>query len=116
MRPILALLAVLPLAGCPQADILAGKPSEFQRYNERLTRLEAAVAAPAPVAQAVPTPAPVAQAVPTAAPIAAAAEPVPGIAPPSAPEPVAVEPPAPAVCVAIFRVLSCGDNGEFIWL
>ncbi len=96
MRPILALLAVLPLAGCPQADILAGKPSEFQRYNERLTRLEAAVAIPAPVVQAAPA----------VAPIMAAA----------APEPVIVEPPAPAVCVAIFRVLSCGDNGEYIWL
>lgn len=104
MRPILALLAVLPLAGCPQADILAGKPSEFQRYNERLTRLEAAVATSAPVVQAVPA----------AAPIVAAAEPAPVIVEP--PAPVIVEPPAPAVCVAIFRVLSCGDNGEFIWL
>lgn len=107
MRPILALLAVLPLAGCPQADILAGKPSEFQRYNDRLTRLEAAVAAPAPVVQAVPA----------AAPIMAAAEPAQVIAPPPAtPEPVVVEVPVPAVCVAIFRVLSCSDEGEFLWL
>ena len=106
MRPILALLVVLPLAGCPQADILAGKPSEFQRYNERLTRLEAAVATPAPVVQAAPA----------VAPIVAAAESAPVIAPPPAPEPVIVKPPAPAVCVAVFRVLSCSDEGEFLWL
>lgn len=94
MRPTIALTAllILPLAGCDPLDRLMGK-SPSREYIE--TR------------QALLVPAPPVQVAPPAAPPPVTV-PVPVVQP--APEP------APAVCQAIFRVLSCGDNGEWIWL
>lgn len=104
MRPTIALTAllILPLAGCDPLDRLMGK-SPSREYIE--TRQ--ALLAPAPPVQVAPpaVPPPVIVPVPVVQP---APEPPPVIAP--------IEPPAPAVCQAIFRVLSCGDNGEWIWL
>lgn len=72
----------LSIAACSPADIIEGKPSAFEQYQERLAALEMRVAA-APVAQAV-----------------AAVEPV---LPVVDPEPV--EPP----CQPVFRVVICDE-------
>ncbi len=108
MRPALPLIVLLalPLQGCGLEEIF--NPGASRRAAE----YRASITSPVPVAPA---------AVET--PIAAPVEPivVAEAAPVPQPEPAPVvtappEPPAPAVCSAIFRILSCGDNGEFIYL
>lgn len=50
-RTLLILAAVPFLAGCPQADILEGKPSAFQQHTERMalsSPVVASVSAPIP--------------------------------------------------------------------
>ena len=101
---ILALLLLsTTLAGCDGLAALEGKPSPFRAEQER----RAALTLP-PTAAVEPTAPAVEEAAPTVAdtPATAIEE-----AAPAAPEPA-----APAVCEAIFRTLSCGDNGEFIYL
>lgn len=107
MRPTIALTALLltlPLAGCDLLDRLEGKSPGREWVEARQSMLLPAPAAPA-AAPAVTASTP---AVVAATPVVVAPEPVPVVVP--------AAPAAPAVCVAIFRVLSCGDAGEFIWL
>lgn len=82
----LALLLILPLAGCDLAS-LEGKPSEFQKYQERLALVETRLdGLEQPAVQEVAVVAPV--------------------KPELVVEPVFTPPPEP-VCVAIFRVREC---------
>lgn len=111
MRPTIALaiLITLPLAGCDWLDRAEGK-NPNREYIERLALLEQRYATRNE---------PVAPAAVTASSEVAAVQPVIVPAPVVQPEPVPVvepEPPTPAVCQAIFRVLSCSDSGEWIWL
>lgn len=120
MRPTIALATVLiavPLTGCG-LDIVEGKKSDFQIAQER----RAALTLPAPIVIAETRP------VPAIAPVVIAETPrVPDVV--SAPEPAivvpvrAVEPEpapvvsaAPTVCTPIFRILSCDDDGNEVWL
>jgi hypothetical protein len=125
MRPTIALALIAlttSLAGCDFLDRVEGK-SPHREYIERLALLEQRYAARNEPVEPVEPVAPVTVTAPVEVvavqPVIAPPEPAPVVpveqAAPVVPV-VPVEPPAPAVCVAIFRVLSCGDNGEFIWL
>ena len=84
----LALLLILPLAGCDLAS-LEGKPSEFQKYQNRLALVETRLdGLEQPVVQE--------------AAVVAVVAPEPVVEPVLTPEPE----PEP-VCVAIFRVRDC---------
>lgn len=108
IRPLL-LLSVTPfLTACGLEELFnPGASQRAAEYRASITAPVAPMVAPAAVE----------------APIAAPVEPivVAETVPAPQPEPVQVvsappEPQAPAVCQAIFRILSCGDNGEFIYL
>lgn len=100
---IATLLLTFPLTACG-LDALEHKKSDFQIEQER----RSAFAMP-PAATAVDPTAPAAEAAPPTVPDT----PAPAIEETTQAAP---EPAAPAVCQAIFRILSCGDNGEFIYL
>lgn len=113
MRPTIAFAAIattILLTGCG-LDALEGKKSSAQVAEERRAALTLPMPAavpvvPTPTVQPIAVPAPAVQPEPVPAAQVAAI----------APEPLPVVPPAPAVCQAIFRVLSCGDAGEWLWL
>jgi hypothetical protein len=77
----------LPLAAC-DLNPLMGEPSEFQKYRERLSAVEAKLAAPV---------------------VASVSEPVTASVSMAAIEPVH----APS-CHETFRVNRCGENGEIL--
>lgn len=83
MKPLFLILLALPLCGC-DLNALTGEPTEFQKYQERISALAAPVvasAAPVKVAEVKPEP----------------------------PEP----PPLPP-CTITFRVNRCGPNNEVL--
>jgi hypothetical protein len=83
MKPLFLILLALPLCGC-DLNALTGEPSEFQKYQQRISALETQVASlSAPV-------------VASAAPVKA--DPVHQPIPEPAPEPE---------CVPVFRVKTC---------
>lgn len=63
MKPLFIIILALPLAGCPQADILSGKPSPYKAAHEQRMALVTPVVASAadpiePEPVAIPKPEP----------------------------------------------------------
>ena len=93
MRSALLAIALAPLlAGCPALDVMEGKESPAKIEHER--RL--ALVMPEPVA-------PPAEPDPVVEPEIMAA---------SEPDPAPIE---PELCAPVFRVVSCGEDGQEEW-